>query len=224
MLADTLRNHLATISYINDHLITLPDGTQALRPEVAPPSPTPLDALHAAGLLRGKPQRKRARACPLLHSSKRCTCSRVARKRKPSFPRGTRRYQRPDPSASTSAPCRTRFKARRTGRPPAPHPPPVEALPSPCASTCRRVLPLSLSHARPPSVFAREPSPAIPHDYRIRLSILLGPGVVNAPPIEEWDSNRARARNHDGRVQQNNPQTWWWCVQGGPRARGSHVE
>ena len=34
MLADLLRSHLASISYINSILVTLPDGTQVLRPQV----------------------------------------------------------------------------------------------------------------------------------------------------------------------------------------------
>ena len=40
MLADLLRIHLANIGYINSILVTLPDGTQVLRPEAAVPSPS----------------------------------------------------------------------------------------------------------------------------------------------------------------------------------------
>lgn len=48
MLADLLRSHLASISYINSILVTLPDGTQVLRPQESTagqangaPQPTP---------------------------------------------------------------------------------------------------------------------------------------------------------------------------------------
>ena len=40
MLADLLRSHLANIGYLNSILVTLPDGSQVLRPEATVPSPS----------------------------------------------------------------------------------------------------------------------------------------------------------------------------------------
>ena len=128
MLADTLRNHLSTISYVNDHLIILPDGTQALRPEVtidSPPQCRMPQCLHT-----------HLHTCTLAQT-RTLVCVCVASASVFSVMRGIVTWSDLDPpSADGFACCRMLLKARRIAPPRAQPRLQAVARPLPCAWSC----------------------------------------------------------------------------------------